>query len=114
MHKAGQSDRANALLLVLMMRTAFFLPSVCFFAINIDDLHFSYNRLLTKTNMALHSMHQNIPKRYLLSLLAFFGFLNAFILRSNLSIAIVSMVKSKAHIPSNNISITESVKVFFF
>jgi hypothetical protein len=60
--------------------------------------------------MSLWNFHQTIPKRYLLSLLAFFGFFNAYILRSNLSIAIIPMVKPTIHISSNNISITQPVK----
>lgn len=62
--------------------------------------------------MTLWNMHQKIPKRYILSLLAFFGCCNSYILRANLSIAIVSMVKVKSHISTNN-NITESVKVIF-
>ncbi|CAF1172595.1 unnamed protein product [Adineta steineri] len=52
--------------------------------------------------MTLSNIHQKIPKRYILGLLAFFGFFNAYMLRSNLSIAIISMVKPTRHITSNN------------
>jgi hypothetical protein len=57
---------------------------------------------------------QTIPKRYVLSLIAFFGFFNAYILRSNLSIAIITMAKPTIHISSKNISITQPVKTYFF
>ncbi len=59
--------------------------------------------------MSLWNFHQTIPKRYLLSLLAFFGFFNAYILRSNLSIAIIPMVKTTIHISPNNVSIIQPV-----
>ncbi len=59
------------------------------------------------------NFHQTMPKRYILSLLAFMGFFNAYILRSNLSIAIIAMVKATIHITSNNITITEPVKNIF-
>ncbi|CAF3309274.1 unnamed protein product [Rotaria socialis] len=42
--------------------------------------------------MTLSNIYNQMPKRYLLSLLGFFGLFNAFILRSNLSIAIVAMI----------------------
>ncbi|CAF2144537.1 unnamed protein product [Rotaria magnacalcarata] len=41
--------------------------------------------------MALSNIYNQIPKRYLLSLLGFFGLLNAYVLRSNLPITIVAM-----------------------
>jgi len=63
-----------------------------------------------QSKMSLWNLQQTIPKRYLLSLLAFFGFFNAYILRSNLSIAIIPMVKPTIHISSYNISITQPVK----
>ena len=53
---------------------------------------------------------QTIPKRYVLSLLAFFGFFNAYILRSNLSIAIIAMVKPTLHITTNNITLIKPVR----
>ncbi|UJR08726.1 hypothetical protein I4U23_012983 [Adineta vaga] len=59
--------------------------------------------------MSTFEMHKKIPKRYVLGLLAFFGFFNAFMLRSNLSIAIISMVKPTIHISSHNISIIQPV-----
>jgi ACS family sodium-dependent inorganic phosphate cotransporter len=59
--------------------------------------------------MTLWNFHQTIPKRYLLSLLAFFGFFNAYILRSNLSIAIITMVKPTIHISLKNITITQPI-----
>ncbi|CAF0886174.1 unnamed protein product [Rotaria sordida] len=52
--------------------------------------------------MTLWNFHHQIPKRYVLSLLAFFGFFNAYILRSNLSIAIVSMVNPTIEKLPNN------------
>ncbi|CAF1558772.1 unnamed protein product [Rotaria sp. Silwood1] len=56
--------------------------------------------------MTLWNLHHKIPKRYVLSLLAFFGFFNGFILRSNLSIAIVSMVNPTTEkLPNNTIKI---------
>jgi hypothetical protein len=64
--------------------------------------------------MTLWNIHQTIPKRYLLSLLAFFGFFNAYILRSNLSIAIITMVKPTIHISPTNITVTQPVKITFF
>ena len=60
------------------------------------------------------NIHQTIPKRYILSLLAFFGFFNAYILRSNLSIAIITMVKPMIHISSKNVSVIHPVKILFF
>jgi hypothetical protein len=65
--------------------------------------------------MTLWNIPQTIPKRYVLSILAFFGFLNAYILRSNLSIAIIAMVKAPI-IPllSNNMTIIQPVKDSFF
>ncbi|CAF5054166.1 unnamed protein product, partial [Rotaria magnacalcarata] len=42
--------------------------------------------------MTLSNIYNQMPKRYLLSLLGFFGLFNAFLLRSNLSIAIVAMI----------------------
>ncbi len=36
-----------------------------------------------------------MPKRYLLALLSFFGFLNVYALRVNLSVALVAMVSNK-------------------
>ena len=60
--------------------------------------------------MTWWNMPQTIPKRYILSLLAFFGFFNAYILRSNLSIAIITMVKPTIYISSNNISVIHPVR----
>ena len=36
-----------------------------------------------------------LPKRYLLAILSFFGFLNVYALRVNLSVALVAMVSNK-------------------
>ncbi|CAF4972236.1 unnamed protein product, partial [Rotaria magnacalcarata] len=52
--------------------------------------------------MALVNIYQRIPKRYALSLLAFFGMFNASMLRSNLSIALVEIVTPTVEITSNN------------
>ncbi|CAF1098214.1 unnamed protein product [Adineta ricciae] len=57
--------------------------------------------------MTTWDMHKNIPKRYILGFLAFLGFFNAFMLRSNLSIAIVSMVTPTFHITPSNITIIQ-------
>ncbi|CAF2064878.1 unnamed protein product [Rotaria magnacalcarata] len=54
--------------------------------------------------MTLSNIQQRIPKRYVLGLLRFFGLFNAFILRANLSIAIVAMVTPMNKTTSNNIS----------
>lgn len=54
---------------------------------------------------------RTIPKRYILSLLAFFGFFNAYMLRSNLSIAIIAMVKPTIHITTNNITLIKPVEM---
>lgn len=59
--------------------------------------------------MARWNFPRTIPKRYILSFLAFFGFFNAYILRSNLSIAIITMVKPTLHITSTNITVTKPV-----
>jgi len=59
-------------------------------------------------------MNLTFPKRYLLSLLAFFGFFNAFVLRSNLSIAIVPMIKSNVHLLSTNTTVIIKKKRSFF
>jgi hypothetical protein len=65
--------------------------------------------------MTWRNFHQTIPKRHVLALLAFFGAFNAFTLRSNLSIAIIPMVKPTLHKSSNNnISIIQPVKRMFF
>ncbi|CAF4632419.1 unnamed protein product [Rotaria magnacalcarata] len=53
--------------------------------------------------MTLSNIQQRIPKRYVLGLLRFFGLFNAFILRANLSIAIVAMVTPMNKTTSNNI-----------
>ncbi|CAF1626089.1 unnamed protein product [Rotaria magnacalcarata] len=52
--------------------------------------------------MALVNIYQRIPKRYALSLLAFFGMFNASMLRSNLSIALAEIVTPTVEITSNN------------
>lgn len=36
-----------------------------------------------------------LPKRYLLAILSFFGFMNVYALRVNLSVALVAMVSNK-------------------
>ena len=54
---------------------------------------------------------QTIPKRYILSLLAFFGFFNAYVLRSNLSIAIIAMVRSRFDSTKNSSSIVNKTKM---
>ncbi|CAF3335679.1 unnamed protein product [Rotaria socialis] len=55
--------------------------------------------------MALSNIYQQIPKRYVLSLLGFFGLFNAFVLRSNLSIAIVAMITPSIDNSSDNMTI---------
>ncbi|CAM4955054.1 unnamed protein product [Rotaria socialis] len=54
--------------------------------------------------MTLSNIQQRIPKRYVLSFLGFIGLFNAFILRANLSIAIVGMVTPMYETTPNNIS----------
>lgn len=49
-----------------------------------------------------------LPKRYILALLGFLGFVNAFILRSNLSIAIVSMVAPATYNASVPVTVRRS------
>ncbi|CAF2058751.1 unnamed protein product [Rotaria magnacalcarata] len=55
--------------------------------------------------MTLSNIYQRIPKRYVLSLLGFFGLFNAFVLRSNISIAIVAMVTPTIDNSSDNMTI---------
>jgi hypothetical protein len=64
--------------------------------------------------MTLWNILQTIPKRYVLSFAAFFGLFNAYILRSNLSIAIIPMVTPPVHPSSDNITIIQRVKRVFF
>ncbi|CAF4290149.1 unnamed protein product [Rotaria magnacalcarata] len=52
--------------------------------------------------MALANIYQRIPKRYIFSVLAFFGMFNASMLRSNLSIAVVEIITPRVEITSNN------------
>ncbi|CAF2744252.1 unnamed protein product [Rotaria sp. Silwood2] len=60
--------------------------------------------------MTLWNLHHQVPKRYVLSLLAFFGLFNAFILRANLSIAIVPMVNPTTEVlPNSTIKIIPAV-----
>lgn len=61
------------------------------------------------SNMAVSDIYHRIPKRYVLSILGFLGFFNALILRSNLSIAIVAMVKPTIEQLPNNITKIEPV-----
>uniref|UniRef100_T1IXH3 Sialin n=1 Tax=Strigamia maritima TaxID=126957 RepID=T1IXH3_STRMM len=50
-----------------------------------------------------HHWWQLIPKRYLVACMAFLGFCNVYILRANLSVAIVDMVANKSHIENGTI-----------
>lgn len=51
-----------------------------------------------------------LPKRYLLAILSFLGFLNVYALRVNLSVALVAMV-SKRTITDPNGNITKTVSI---
>ncbi|CAF0787270.1 unnamed protein product [Didymodactylos carnosus] len=49
--------------------------------------------LLKKNELINQPRNYMIPKRYILTILAFFGFFNAYLIRANLSIAIVKMIE---------------------
>ena len=60
-----------------------------------DNASISTDELNTKLNIfhKIDSLLQLIKKRYVLSFYAFFGFFVAFLMRANLSVAIVDMSK---------------------
>lgn len=98
-------ERSNSLLLVVeptrqSSSSFFFFPSA---HNNIDESNHQWRR--EKQATMTWQLPQTIPKRYILSLLAFFGFFNAYVLRSNLSIAIITMVRSRFDSTKNSSSI---------
>ena len=52
-----------------------------------------------------------LPKRYLLAILSFFGFLNVYALRVNLSVALVAMVSNRTVTDSSG-NIIRTVRIF--
>lgn len=95
----------SVILLVVLSSNVFFSFSI-YVRLKLVLVFFYLKNKSKKKRMSLWNFYQTIPKRYLLSLLAFFGFFNAYILRSNLSIAIIPMVKSTL-----NASIAQPVKM---
>ena len=51
-----------------------------------------------------HDFFPCIPARYVLAIMSFFGFVNVYALRVNLSMAIVPMVNNSASVSSNIVS----------
>ena len=63
-----------------------------------------------KTNASKHRSKRIakcglMPKRYLLAILSFFGFLNVYALRVNLSVALVAMVSNRTVTSTNGSTI---------
>ena len=69
------------------------------------DASGNINLLLDKDLNINKSCFNSIPKRYVLAIFAFFGFFFAYMLRANLSVAIVQMSRIKEISNKNNNSI---------